>query len=54
MDFVQHLASIGTLGKGLVVDAFFAGAFHQIADFEVIFKFEWFFRHYVAAYMMLG
>jgi len=46
VDFIQHLALIGTLGKGLLVDAFFAGAFDQIADFEIVFKFKRFFCHY--------
>jgi hypothetical protein len=45
VDFIQHLALIGTLWKDLLVDAFFAGAFHQIADFEIVFKFKSFFCH---------
>jgi len=43
VDFIQHLALIGALGKGLLVDAFFAGAFYQIANFEIVFKFKYFF-----------
>ncbi len=46
VDLIQHLALIGTLWEGLLVDAFFAGAFHQIADFEIVFKFKYFFWHY--------
>jgi hypothetical protein len=45
MDLIQHFALIGTLWKGLLVDAFFAGTFNQIADFEIVFKFERFFWH---------
>jgi hypothetical protein len=45
MDFIQHFALIGTLREDLLVDAFFAGTFNQIADFEIVFKFERFFCH---------
>ena len=45
VDFIQHLALIGTFWESLLVDTFFAGAFHQIADFEIIFVFECFFWH---------
>jgi hypothetical protein len=54
VDLVQHLAVIGTLGEGLLVDAFFAGAFDQIADFEIVFKFKWLFGHCIAARMLHG
>jgi hypothetical protein len=54
MDLVQYFALIRTLGEGLLVDALLAGAFHQIADFEVVFEFKWFFRHYVAARVLHG
>jgi hypothetical protein len=46
VDFIQYLALIGTLWESLLVDAFFAGAFHQITDFEIVFKFKRFFCHY--------
>ena len=36
---------IGTFGEDLLVDAFFAGTFHQIADIEIVFIFENFFCH---------
>jgi hypothetical protein len=45
MDFIQHFALIGTPGKGFLMDAFFAGALNQIADFEIVFVFENFFGH---------
>ena len=54
MDFVQHFTLIGTLGENLAVDALLAGAFHQIADFEIVFKFEGFFGHDVAVRMLPG
>ena len=47
VDFIQYLALVGTLGEGLLIDTFFAGAFDQIADFEVVFKFEYFFCHFI-------
>jgi len=46
VDFIQHFALVGTLGEGLLIDTFFAGAFDQIADFEIVFKFEYFFCHF--------
>jgi hypothetical protein len=46
VDFIQYLALIGTLWESLLVDAFFAGAFDQITDFEIVFKFKRFFCHY--------
>jgi len=46
VDFIQYLALIGTFGKSLLVDAFFAGAFDQVADFEIVFEFEYFFWHF--------
>ena len=45
VDFIQYLALIGTLRKNLVVDTVFAGAFHQVADFKIVFVFECFFLH---------
>jgi len=48
VDLVQYLAVIGTLGEGLLVDAFFAGTFDQIADFEIVFKFKRFLCHCIA------
>jgi len=48
VDFIQHLAVIGTLGESLLVDAFFAGAFHQIADFKIVFKFKGLFCHCIS------
>jgi len=47
VDFIQYLALVGTLGEGLLIDTFFAGAFDQIADFEIVFKFKCFFCHFI-------
>jgi len=48
MDLVQLLAFVTALGKGLFAETFFAGAFNQVADFEVVFVFESFFWHEIA------
>jgi len=45
VDLIQRFAPIGTLWQGLLINAFFARAFDQIADFEIVFKFENFFCH---------
>jgi len=53
VDFIQHRALIGTFWKCLLVDAFFAGAFDEIADFEIVFKFEYFFCHFFYKYISM-
>jgi len=47
VDLIQQLALIGTLGKGLLVDTFFAGAFYQVTDFKIVFIFKHFFCHFI-------
>jgi len=48
VNFIQYRALVGTFWEGFLIDAFFAGAFHQIADFEIIFIFENFFCHCIS------
>ena len=55
MDFIQYFTVIGTLWESLLVNAFFAGAFDQITDFEIVFKFKRFFCHCISRkYIKIG
>jgi hypothetical protein len=45
MDFIQKVAVIGALWEYLFLNAILAGAFHEVADFEIISVFELFFCH---------
>jgi hypothetical protein len=47
MDFIQKVAVVRTLRKSSFPDAIFAGAFNEVADFEIISVFEDFFCHEV-------
>jgi len=54
VNFIQNFALVGTFWEGFLIDAFFAGAFNQIADFEIIFVFEYFFWHnYIFQYVKI-
>jgi hypothetical protein len=48
MDLVQLFAFVAALWEGIFAETFFAGAFDQVADFEVVFVFENFFGHEIA------
>jgi len=45
MDLIQLFAFVAALGEGIFAETFFAGAFDQVADFEVVFVFEFFWGH---------
>jgi hypothetical protein len=36
---------VGTLGEGFLPNAFFAGTFDKVSDFEIVFEFKIFFGH---------
>ena len=38
---------IGTFGKRLLFDTFFAGALDEVPDLEIVFEFEIFFGHFI-------
>jgi hypothetical protein len=46
VDLIQQFTFGAALRKGFSADALFAGAFYQIADFEIVFIFEPFFCHF--------
>jgi len=37
---------IGALGESFLQNAFFAGALNEVSDFEIVFKFKFFFWHF--------
>jgi hypothetical protein len=45
MNLIQQFALVGALRKGFVVDTCFAGAFHQVSDLKIVFKFKRLFCH---------
>jgi hypothetical protein len=45
---------IGTLREGFFQDAFFAWAFDQVSDFEIVFEFEFFFWHCILGFIFLS
>ena len=46
MNFIQQAAFEGAFGQGLFQDTGFAGAFYEISDFKIVFKFKLFLRHF--------
>jgi len=48
VNFIQYFTFGAAFREGLSVDAFFAGTFDQIPDFEIIFIFKSFFCHFSA------
>ena len=45
MDLVQQNAFRRALREGLFQAALFAGAFDEISNFKIVFKFKWLFGH---------
>jgi hypothetical protein len=42
---VQQIAMLGTFGEVFLLEAFFAGTFNKVSDFEIIFEIIFFFGH---------
>jgi hypothetical protein len=45
VDPIQQIAMLGTFREVFLLEAFFAGTFDKVSDFEIIFEIIFFFGH---------